>query len=210
MSFCQIGDDIVFLDLKSDRYFRLTSQLAPVFGALVDAGSDGPQNCQALAAAGVVQWVDGPSNIEPARRCEPRRKAPAMASGRASAFEIARALTLEASIRRQLRSGQLFAVVGRLAACKRQISAPCQFGDRRPSQTIRSFEIAKYFRSPANLCLTRSIAMVHRLSQRDCRAELVIGVRSAPFSAHSWVQVGDVVCNDSPEEVARFTPIFVA
>lgn len=210
LSFCRIGDDVIFLDLKDDRYFRLASQLASVFRGLVDARVDDPDDCRALTAAGIVRWVDGPSDIGSPQLCEPERKAPAMASGRTTAFEIALALALEASIRRQVRSGQLFAVIGRLSECKRQISVPCQYGDRRTSRTIRAFEIAQYVRSPANLCLTRSIAMVHRLSRQGCSAELVMGVRSAPFSAHSWVQVGDVVCNDSPEEVARFTPIFVA
>lgn len=210
LSFCQIGDDTIFLDLNNDRYFRLASPLIPVFRSLAEGRSNSPHHCHDLAKAGIVQWMDGPSNIEPARLCEPRRKAPAMASGRARAFDVARALTLETSIRRQVRMGQLFAVIDRLLTRKRQISTLCQFGDRRPNQIIRSFEIAKYFRSPANLCLTRSIALVHGLSRQGCRAELVMGVRSAPFSAHSWVQVGDVVCNDSPEEAARFTPIFVA
>ncbi len=65
-------------------------------------------------------------------------------------------------------------------------------------------------RSPANRCLSRSIALVQRLAQLGCAAHLVMAVRAAPFAAHSWVQVDDIVLNDTPEEVSRYSPIFLA
>ena len=40
-------------------------------------------------------------------------------------------------------------------------------------------------------------------------AQLVIGVRTSPFGAHSWAQHEDEVLNDSVEEVLRFTPILI-
>jgi hypothetical protein len=32
-------------------------------------------------------------------------------------------------------------------------------------------------------------------------------VQTKPFAAHCWVQQGDVVFNDTPEHVRRYTPI---
>src|SRR3546814_1705312 len=35
-----------------------------------------------------------------------------------------------------------------------------------------------------------------------CSSDLVVGVRAQPF-AHAWVQSGDIVLNETPDEVAR-------
>ncbi len=50
----------------------------------------------------------------------------------------------------------------------------------------------------------------NRLTGLRCDALLVIGVRAQPFTAHSWVQSGNFVLNDTPDEVARYTPIYFA
>ncbi|AHE53694.1 hypothetical protein NX02_09870 [Sphingomonas sanxanigenens DSM 19645 = NX02] len=34
-------------------------------------------------------------------------------------------------------------------------------------------------------------------------------MRSDPFAAHAWVQKGDVVLNDTAEQVNLYTPILV-
>ena len=47
--------------------------------------------------------------------------------------------------------------------------------------------------------------MLRRL--RLLSAFLVIGVTASPFGAHAWVQIGDVVLNDSVDRVRRFVPI---
>jgi len=36
---------------------------------------------------------------------------------------------------------------------------------------------------------------------------LAIAVRTGPFGAHAWVQVGDAIVNDSVDNVRDFTPI---
>jgi hypothetical protein len=49
--------------------------------------------------------------------------------------------------------------------------------------------------------------MIEYLSMYHVFPEWVIGVRTQPFGAHSWVQNGAVVLNDTPERVSSFTPI---
>lgn len=56
-------------------------------------------------------------------------------------------------------------------------------------------------------CLFHALALKTFLARYGFSVQWVIGVSSAPFSAHSWVQVKDVVLDDSPEEVCSFTPI---
>lgn len=56
-------------------------------------------------------------------------------------------------------------------------------------------------------CLYDSLALARFLAGYKQFPTCVIGVQTGPFGAHCWVQEGDVVFNDSPEYVRRFTPI---
>lgn len=58
-----------------------------------------------------------------------------------------------------------------------------------------------------NACLADSLAMVHFLARYGLFPTWVFGVQTGPFAAHSWVQEGDVVFNDTPDNVRRYTPI---
>lgn len=46
------------------------------------------------------------------------------------------------------------------------------------------------------LCLQRSAATACLLKAHGISAQLVIGVRSVPFQAHAWVEVGGEIVND--------------
>lgn len=56
-------------------------------------------------------------------------------------------------------------------------------------------------------CLQRGYMLHHHMSRSGIPANWVFGVRTWPFLAHCWVQVGDVVVGDSRERVQGFTPI---
>jgi hypothetical protein len=58
-------------------------------------------------------------------------------------------------------------------------------------------------------CLHDSLTLVHFLTSERAPAHWVIGVRTQPFGAHSWVQSGDTVLNDQHEHVRRYRPILV-
>jgi hypothetical protein len=56
-------------------------------------------------------------------------------------------------------------------------------------------------------CLHRAFLLLFMLRRAGADAVWVFGVRTWPFSAHCWVQVGDAVLDDDPERVSRYTPI---
>lgn len=58
-------------------------------------------------------------------------------------------------------------------------------------------------------CLFDSLALVNFLAHDGLYPRWVIGVKTAPFGAHSWVQIGGTVLNDLHERVRKFTPILV-
>ncbi|MBT9495434.1 MAG: lasso peptide biosynthesis B2 protein [Paucibacter sp.] len=58
-------------------------------------------------------------------------------------------------------------------------------------------------------CLLDSLALVGFLATEGAFPRWVIGVRTCPFGAHSWVQSGHTVLNDQHEYVRQFRPILV-
>ena len=77
------------------------------------------------------------------------------------------------------------------------------------STIVDDFERASLLRSTANRCVTRSLAVVLRCATHGMRAHAVIGVRSGPFEAHCWAQLGPGVLTDPLEDIAPYTPILV-
>jgi hypothetical protein len=58
-------------------------------------------------------------------------------------------------------------------------------------------------------CLHDSLALVGFLASEGVFPRWVIGVKTRPFGAHSWVQMGSTVLNDQHETVRQFRPILV-
>lgn len=73
--------------------------------------------------------------------------------------------------------------------------------------------MAKYLRAcpwlfgARKACLLDSIALSRFLSFYDVHPLCVIGVRTHPFSAHCWLQMDDVVINDSVAHVRGYEPL---
>ncbi|ANC54254.1 MAG: lasso peptide biosynthesis B2 protein [Alphaproteobacteria bacterium] len=89
---------------------------------------------------------------------------------------------------------------------------------RSPSSSLSEEEVARLTAAFVRLlpwapgqgaCLYR--AHLLRTLIRDAGGDVrwVFGVRTWPFSAHCWLQVGDAVLDDEPDRVAVYTPIMV-
>ncbi|MBX3628264.1 MAG: lasso peptide biosynthesis B2 protein [Rhizobacter sp.] len=59
-------------------------------------------------------------------------------------------------------------------------------------------------------CLHDSLTCVSFLAREGIAAHWVIGVKSQPFAAHAWVQMGSMVVNDLHDTVRHYEPILVA
>lgn len=58
-------------------------------------------------------------------------------------------------------------------------------------------------------CLYDSLALLSFLAAERLFPRWVVGVKTCPFGAHSWLQSGGTVVNDHHEYVRRFRPILV-
>jgi hypothetical protein len=58
-------------------------------------------------------------------------------------------------------------------------------------------------------CLLRSFMLLRLLRRRGFDAHWVFGVSTWPFTAHCWLQVGDIVLDDSHERLLPYRIIHV-
>ena len=56
-------------------------------------------------------------------------------------------------------------------------------------------------------CLFHALALVRFMASYHVHPTWVIGVRTKPWAAHSWVQHGTLLLDSNPEEVCEYTPI---
>lgn len=213
ISFCLIDTRPVFLDIAKDRYFRLADSTERLFARwLAGEPTDGAE-LDPLVQAGILLADSGST----------RPRAKAVVNAERSALEIENLkIRLQARMlpdvlaclwltQRQLKTLGLQATIERAFR-----SSPNGSVIDTSCDALRVIEFAHAFLAVRRLipldnhCLLDSIAMAHFLRKRRLLPDLVIGVTSDPFSAHCWVQTGDMVLNDTVGNVRIYTPIKVA
>ncbi len=198
-----VDEDIVVLDVKADAYILMVGAAALLHSVRQGGGvAAEPTILNDLAVAGLTS-----ATREPTRRALPlatkalRLAAPSSRVVQARAFFNALSGTF-AFKRRSLPA--------LLQAARRQNKKP---GRRDLAAVLReatAFEIIRPWAPFEGDCLQRSWMLHRHLRQRGLDADWVFGVRTWPFFAHCWVQVGDAVVGDSLDRVSGFTPIMAA
>jgi hypothetical protein len=56
-------------------------------------------------------------------------------------------------------------------------------------------------------CLFHALSLLKFLAQYNIHPTWVIAVRPTPWAAHSWLQLGTLVLDCTPEEISGYTPI---
>ncbi len=56
-------------------------------------------------------------------------------------------------------------------------------------------------------CLFDSLTLLNFLARYGIFPDWVFGVQARPFAAHCWVQLDEIVFNDTVEHVGGYTPI---
>lgn len=212
ISFCEVAGRLIFLDVVADRYFCLGRHAEHAF-RLVMEGSGPDDAAEAalsrLEQAGLLVPSSGGVVAAPCARLD----APQVSLLDVSGIRVRAPMKLVvlgdlAATRISLRFRPLHAVLSRLAAQK------CHVEHNGDAPTA-AFDVAAAFDWSARVvrshdqCLPRSIAVARRLFALGVSADLVIGVSLNPFAAHSWVQRGSALVNDSVDGVRHFTPILV-
>jgi len=201
-----VGDDLVSLDVDAGDY----ACLAGIGRAVPPPGPGGRLD---LALAEVVDALleAGLAAREP--RADVSADLPPPAS--ASAWRAERPQPTLADHRRFIRAylgsasrfwgapfGALVSVARRRRLAAPRIETPAV---RRDAQV---FDHLLPLAPLQGECLFRAFLLLAYLRLEGRDATWAFGVRTHPFQAHCWLQVGDTLLDDAVERVCGYTPIF--
>lgn len=186
LSYCLIDGHPIFLDIDQDRYFRLEGAREAEFLA----------HAHVSAAAGASVPQAARSAIELSAGV-----------GSTSVATILRVFFLTLRIRRQLRTRALKDVLHGIV--RRRELAATRVEEARILAVAGRFLRARLYVPVEPTCLLDSLSLTAHLAANGMRANVVFGVTDAPFSAHCWVQAGDLVLNDTVGNAMAYMPIRV-
>lgn len=198
-----IGEDVVLLDVSADTYLCIPdgrAQLRPSEDGAAVSPADADV-LQGLVAAGLICAKPRPLGRRPAARPVRDVGPPSEAS-----LNLGQALRLCAAMwdlawRYRGRSfSDILAFAGRAPACD---------ADRHAEivRLARLFQRVAVWLPMSRKCLVRSFVLLRFLHRSGLNAQWVIGVRTWPFSAHCWLQLGDMALDDSWERLVVYEPI---
>lgn len=191
------GEQIVFLDLLHDRYFRLSEPANSEFRMHVSRGELEDWHCPTRLPRPKA-WIN------------PDTGPPAVDDEGLNVAGIAAALWIQRRLERRIRTlpfRQLLIEIR--TTVERRVSGRGASPRTRLASIVGDFERARLLRSTPDQCLPQSLALVLRCASFGIRVHAVIGIKSQPFEAHCWAQHGRTVLTDPLETVTSFSPILV-
>lgn len=226
---CATHDGAIFLDLKADQYLGIPLQQAQVLSAVVtgwpiwNCADASEQAVQLSVAADLANQLVARGLLTNSACGEKTqtfvvasRTASLVALGqgttssrRMTAVDVWRFVAALLSAASRLRFCSLESVVEHVSARKqRKLHPDTRFDPQQAAQHIALFRRLRPFVFTANnRCVFHSVALLEFLSSYDCFPSWVIGVKSSPFAAHSWVEQDGFILDSTPEEICFYTPI---
>jgi len=215
LSYCLIDGHPIFLDLDGDRYFQLGGHLESAFLAYMGNGITDETEVDKLIESKIL--VRRPSSDHCPRTVAPPARSSlelTKVSGRVRMTAILRVFKIVRNTSRQLRTQPIKVVLDDLVRYRERRRVNAVASEPSNEQIL---ELASAFgRSrlyvpfeTSTSCLLDSIALTKYLADHRISTHIVFGVTSNPFSAHCWVQHGDLVLNDTVGNAASYTPIRV-
>lgn len=233
---CRIGSDLVLLDLRRDRYLGMDALDEHALHSRI-AGLPAPSGKVAASVDLSPELACPPSDtkgagllselleLEMLTRDLPDRDVRDAASierpeialidGYADIRATVRfrdfvtALIAVMTAAALLRACSLERIVRRLDLSHRHLTR-IEFDPGRARQKLAAFNrLRPLLYSEGDACLLSSLSIHEYLARDRLFPRLVFGVATRPFRAHCWLQHGEIVVNDTPENVREYTPILV-
>jgi Transglutaminase-like superfamily len=220
---CVTDDYAVLLDLRRDKYIGVRREHMPTLAAsvigwpataqtAVEPASSAKALMDDMIATGMLT-TDGAIGKEAQSLVIPQPQFPAVEADleyrpHMRVRNASRMLVAAAKARALLKCCPIEAVVARVKRRKEQQCEGSEFDLAAARPLVEQF---LYLRplvfTTKDECLFDSLVLIELLARNHLFPVWLFGVATNPFRAHSWVQAGDRVLNDTPERVSRFTPI---
>ena len=212
LTYCEVSDRLVFLDLAADRYFCLSPRMEAGFRAIVAEQVEvmASDEAQSIMSTGLLVEIPEatsamacllPNEVQGSLLDVPTKGARPLTIGLlAGGIAFARLA---------LRAGRFHQTILRLAERKAVLSGNRDIDGEEMRDLATQFEWTARITQAHDRCLPRSLALAHHAVKRGWPVDLVMGVQLRPFAAHCWVQAGSSLLNDRVDTVRPFTPILV-
>ncbi|MCR6700948.1 MAG: lasso peptide biosynthesis B2 protein [Dokdonella sp.] len=217
LSYCRADGRLIFLDVEQDRYFRLSDAMEQTLVAFLEGDAGGGVDIGPLIEANILTPAqpETAGSVSPAielpRRSLVERRPPPR---KIAASVLIDAFTIVCTTQWRLKRRKLKQVLDALVAYRQQHTPQTiktSNGVRQPGlmETVDDFRRVRRYVPIEPICLLDSLAMTRFLAKRGLNASIVFGVTTDPFSAHCWVQTGDLVLNDTVGHTSAYVPIRV-
>jgi len=225
---CRIEDQIILLDLRHNRYLGIGGPQSNALAGHVEGWPRSSEQAQACAttAAGLGALTrrlasQGLLTDMPPERLPDATVAEATSSldfesvaidSRIGTRRLGRFLQSAAVAALWMRCRSLQSIATAVAARRERLQAMSlnrDSLDAMTSGTAAYDRLRPFVFTARDKCLHDSLALIGFLASEGAFPRWVIGVKTRPFGAHSWVQSGGTVLNDQHENVRRFRPILV-
>jgi len=215
LSYCRVGERLVFLDIGNDRYFQFPYPMEQALAAYLEEGE-----CSASVISQLVErhilveakpTIDSNPSIQPVARSAMETTLPPRNLHTSELMEV---FAIVLTTRMKLKVSTLKNILDDLEADRHfQITEGTSLAELPGKQYLIDaaavFRHARLYVPVEMCCLLDSIAMTKFLLRRQIHSHVVFGIALDPFSAHCWVQVGDLVLNDTVGNASSHTPIRV-
>lgn len=201
------GPDLVLLDARRDRYFCLPDAAQGLRGDLAAGGLHGldPDLGAELAAVGLARSGDTVGRdrlvFTPPERDLALSACASVRGGEGLDFAAALGALAGTYWRQPFQRVLLHAAHRRLALVAASPDNPVLL------RRALAFRALLPWSPIQGACLMQAALLLTHLARAGITADWMFGVRVWPFSAHCWVQAGDLVLNDTVERVAPYAPI---
>ena len=225
---CRIDEQVILLDLKRDTYQGVrsarTDSVSNVIADWPDCDNRPSLHAppeQSAAVSTLLKTLSGQAMLVNARAAPAARAHldEALDSWRPGATESLSNINWQDLLRLGwsaggaacwLRWNSLAQIESHIVRLRRQASRRVPTGsDELHRQVSAYMRVRPFIFSARDRCLHDSLTLIRFLAARALFPRWVIGVRTRPFAAHSWVQSGNLVLNDMHDHVRAYHPILV-
>jgi hypothetical protein len=218
---CEIEDGAIILDLHNDAYLGIDAQhLSDLRTRIANWPDPNRNNREAvyprvskserliteLLTRGILTTLPTSMHPPPARNPTMAMTPDIFAARRGIPFtHVAHFLTALLKVLPRLRRGELPSLLEWLRQRQSSIHREHAVVWENALARLASFLwLRTWCYTARQRCLFDSLALSVYLTKGMVPCTFVIGVASKPFLAHSWVQIGESVLNDSAEHVQSF------
>lgn len=225
---CRIDEQVILLDLKRDKYQGVgNARTASVSHVIVDwpdcdsRSPPPPTSGRSAAVSTLLKTLSSQAMLENACGAPPPRAHldEALDSWRPSVTDSVSSINWQDLLRLGwsaagaacwLQWNSLAQIEHKVVRLRRQVPGHVPAGPDELHRQVSSYmRVRPFIFTARERCLHDSLSLIRFLAARALFPRWVIGVRTRPFAAHSWVQSGNVVLNDLHDHVRAFRPILV-